>query len=230
VAQIAVINQSEADDVDVAFAAAALDAQLREDFCPQHPQVTYQPVTFFENDRDLPTANGISLLFSIVDNFDGLEGQAAYHSFIGVPFVKICPRLGSLSVLLSHEGLEETANPTCLRMFKLRDGVMAGREVCDPVQGWTYLKDVEILGKRRAVPVSAFVLPAYFDESDAVPCVYAPGYAAETILPGGIAPGGYLPVIGKGGWENRYGAMADRGTIEAKAKNDTGRAWRRRGL
>lgn len=225
-AQIAVINQSGADDAEVAFAVAAVDAQLREDFCPRWLDVSYQPVTFFRTAKDLPTASGLSLIFSIVDNFDGLEDQAAFHSWAGVPFVKIGHRLGNLSILLSHETIEEAVNPTCLRTFELPSGEAAAFEAADPVQGWSYLKRVEVLGEVRDVPVSAFVLPSYFAGQGA-PCVYAPGFAAEIVQPGGIAPGGYLPIRTPIGWEPRFGALADPGLVAAKAKNPTGRAARR---
>lgn len=227
VPQVAVINQSSADDTDVAFACAAVDMQLREDFCPAWPEVQYQPVTFFRSTKNLPVASGISIIFSIVDNFDGLEAQAAYHSWAGVPFVKIGYGLGDLGVLLSHEAMEEIVNPTCLRMFVTPDGKSAAHEVCDPVQAWTYTKRPAILWEERDVNVSAFCLPPYFTGGD-LPCAYAPGFAVETLLPGRIAPGGYLPILGPNGWEPRYGANADMAMIAKKAQNHTGRAARRK--
>ncbi len=226
--QIAVINLSGADDTEVAYAAKAVDAQLREDFCPRWPTVPYQPVTFFRTTKGLPTAKGISLVFSIVDSFDGEDGQSAYHSWAGVPFVKICRQLGELSVMLSHEALEETVNPTCLKTFRLLDGATAAYEVADPVQGWTYTKPVSLLkGPARDVNVSAFALPSYFEGNGQEPCTYAPGFAVEAVRPGGIAPGGYLPILGPMGWEPRFGMATDPGQVSAKAVNPTGRASRR---
>lgn len=220
------MNESSAKDIDVAFACRAVDMQLREDFCPRWPMLDYSPVQLFRNTKNLPVASSIAILFSIVDKFDGLSGQSAYHSFAGVPFARIGNGLGELSVLLSHEVIEYVVNPTCLATFVMADGSVAAREAADPIQSWTYEKQVSVLGEPRSVPVSAFVLPSYFGGNGA-PCVYAPGFAAETVLPGTIAPGGYLPVRGKAGWEPRFGMGADRNLIASKALNPTGRAVKR---
>lgn len=226
--QIAVLNESGASDAEVAFAAAAVDAQLREDFCPLWPGVKYQPVSFFSSAKNLPVASGLSILFTIVDKWDE-EGIAAYHSWAGVPFVKIGRGLGELSVLLSHEAVEEIINPTCTRVFVLPDGATAAYETADPVQAFTYPKHVTVLGEDRDVHVSAFVTPSYFTGYGRGPHYFAPGYAFE-LAPGGIAPGGYLPVRGPSGWAPRYGFGTDRSAaqlMKKKAISDTSRAVRR---
>jgi hypothetical protein len=60
--QIWVLNQSGADDADMAFACRAVDAQVRHDFCTLFTSVPYQPVAFFAGKQNLPTFEGVSLL------------------------------------------------------------------------------------------------------------------------------------------------------------------------
>jgi hypothetical protein len=228
VPEAAFINESGADDRDVAFAVKALDAQLREDFCPLRPGKTYQPVNFYANPRNLPVASGLSIIFSIVDKLDS-PGLAAYHSWAGVPFVKIDRNQGVLSVLGSHENLEESDNPRCDKTFLMPDGTTAAWEVCDPVQGWTYTKRVYLFGEGRDVEVSAFVTPAWF-YGEAGPTYFCPGRTDE-LAPKAIAPGGYVPVMKNGVWDAIFGyAVTPEQQAVRRAKwaaNETSRAFRR---
>lgn len=224
--QIAVINSSAADDAEVAFAAKAVDAQLREDFCPRWPDVPYSPVTFFSSKKDLPVASGLSMIFSIVDNWDD-PGSSAWHSWAGVPFVQIGRGMGELSELLSHEAVELCVNPRCDRVFVLPDGSTAAHEVADPVQAFTYTKTVSIMGEARGVVVSGFALPSYFTGAGRGPHFYSPGFAFD-LQPGAIAPGGYLPILGPNGWEPRFGHGTRPELIAKKALNPTSRAAQRR--
>jgi hypothetical protein len=214
--QTAVINEANIGDPEVAFAAAAIDAQLREDFLPLWPEVDYQPVSFFATKKDLPVASGLSIIFAVVEDL-GDPDAAAYHSWAGVPFAKIGRGLGELSVLLGHEALEEIVDPKCDALVTLPSGDRGAREVCDPVQGWTYDKTVTVLGETRTVQVPAFVTPAWFDGGPG-PTYFCPGMNFD-LRPGQIAPGGYLPVITLGGiWDNIYGAQASDELKAEKAK------------
>lgn len=230
--QIAVINESATDDDEVAWACKAVDAQLREDFCPRWLTAPYQPVSFFTSPKDLPVASGLSIIFSIVDRLD-TPGLAAYHSFLGVPFVKIDRNQGALGTLLSHEAMEEIVNPTCTKTFLMPDDRVAAYEPADPVQGWTYWKDVELFGEKSQVPVSAFVLPRWFYP----PELAEPGETyfclgrTDQLAPRTIAPGGYVPVLLNGVWDAVFGSRVTPEEQRARrakwAANPTGRAARR---
>lgn len=224
--QVCCIDDTAESDGDVAFAVAAVDAQLREDFCPRWSMVPYTPVTFFKSTRDLPTSSGISLLCTIRDNHDDPE-TAAYHSFIGVPFIRIGRNLGVLSVLLSHEVMEFALNPTCMATFEMPDGRRGAKECADPVQAWTYETTVTIMGETRQVPVSAFVTPAWFNPRLPGATYFCPGQTEE-LGQRAIAPGGYIPYLtAESVWDRVLGAGTDLAKIQEKAANDTSRAAKR---
>lgn len=213
--EVAVLNDSALDDGDVAWACKAADAAAREDFCPIHEDVPYQPVNFYATTKNLPAASGLSLIFQFVDKLDA-PGLAAYHSWHGVPFVKIGANLGDPSVLLTHELFEESKNPRCDRVISLPSGTLCAHEVCDPVQGWAYAKRVELFGEARDVPVAAFVTDAWFAGAPG-PTYFCPGVAYD-LKPGELAPGGYLPIKKDGRWTEIYGMSVTKAVKEAKAK------------
>lgn len=224
--EIAVVSSSKLiPDDEVAWGCKAFDAQLREDFCPRWPEVPYQPVNFYASKKDLPVASGLSIIYSLVDDWYD-DDKSAYHSWAGVPFVQIGSKTGPFSILLSHEGVEQPLNSRCVRTFVLPDGTTAAYEAADPVQGFSYTKRVEMFGEVRDIPVSAFVLRSYFD-GGAGPTFYCPGNLYE-LAPRSIAPGGYLPILGPAGWEPRFGFGTDRALTAAKAENPTGRSAQRR--
>ncbi len=223
--QVAVINASQADDAEIAFAVRAVDTQLREDFCARW-NLSYMPVTFFASNENLPTASGVSLLATIVEHHDD-PGTKAYHSWAGVPFIKIGRHLGVISEMLSHEVLETLADPMCIQTRKFANGLTAALEPCDPVQGWTYDIPTTIIGETRPVQVSAFVLPEWFNGFGDGPTYYCPGRTDE-LAPGQVADGGYLPVVSLDGvWDRIWGARADRTRVAAKDTNPTARIHRR---
>ncbi|MEP6651807.1 MAG: hypothetical protein ABJA82_00520 [Myxococcales bacterium] len=230
-AVIAILNRSKADDAEVAFAAAACDLQLRRDFVPIWGDYChYQPVQFYSDAKDLPVASGIALLCTIVDQLDD-PTAAAYHSVKGVPMIEIGYGSGELSVLLSHEITEESVDPLCMLTRMLPGGQRGALEVCDPVEGWAYPITVEVLGETRSVSVSAFVTPAWFNDSLSGPTFFAPGYARD-LAPGELAEGGYLPVVGLDGvWTDLWGPDVSAEAMAAKAVKHaavTARASRRR--
>lgn len=213
VPEIACINESSLGDDEIAWACKAVDAASREDFCPLHLDVPYQPVNFYSTKKDLPTASGLSLIFSFVDEID-VPGLAAYHSWAGIPFVKIGAHAGLPGVLLMHELVEESKNPLCNRVITLPGGTICAHELADPVQGWSYTKRVEMFGASRDVPVSAFVTDAWFTGAPG-PTYFCPGISYD-LQPGELAPGGYLPIKVDGRWTEIYGMAVTEATKEAK--------------
>jgi hypothetical protein len=229
--QICVLNQSGADDADVAFACKAVDAQLRHDFCPLFPDVAYQPVAFFASKQNLPTFEGVSLIAIICEDIE-VPGAAAYHGVLGQPYIRIDRHDGELSVLLSHEVLEEAADPKCDERRLLPGGVVVAYEVCDPVQGWSYPMSVSLFGETRAVLVSAFVTPAWFSGGPGRRSVN--GTTAD-LGRGELAPGGYLPTLvsvapGAGSrvaapaaWAHTFGPRANRDAVLERAVREGSR-------
>lgn len=210
---ICLVNASKLDDATIAFAAAAVDAQLREDFLPAWLGVDYTPVSFYANAKDLPTAEGIARLMIVKDEIDQ-PGALGYHAFADVPYSVILAEGEQTSVTISHEALEMTADPNADRWVKMPDGREVAVEVADPVEAMTYTKATTILGETRQVPVSAFVGPAWFQPSD-------PGAFQ-------LSPGGYMIVLGTDGKTvDVFGKDAAAERIYARLANPTSRMRRR---
>jgi hypothetical protein len=221
---VAVINRSRFDDADVAFFAAAVDAQLREDFVPAWEGVDYTPVTFFASATDLPVASGIARLMIIQDTIDQL-GAAGYHDFEGVPRSIILAQGQQTSVTMSHEACEMTADPNADKWVPLPDGSDVALEVCDPTESDTYAKLVTIMGADRYVIVSNFVLPSWFQPAGRGPFDRM-GTIAQALE---LAPGGYEIVQSVDGkvsdvWASDAARMARR---LSKVANSTTRSYRR---
>ena len=226
---IAVVNESDADQSDVEFACKAVDAQLREDFIPRWPGLLYQPVMSFRRPGDIiSAARGVTLICTIVDKIDS-DTAAAYHSFAGIPLVKIGLGNRELSVLLSHEAIEETADPTCSLVVLGSDGLRRAREPADPTEDWTYPKTVELFGETRQVNVSAFVTERWFTGVGKGETFFCPPMDGNGLLPHQLAPGGYIPYMKDGAWHNDFSGtgaeMAAR--INRHAANETSRSSRR---
>jgi hypothetical protein len=227
-AVFAVINKSKADDAEVAFACRAVDIQLRRDFCRLWPDAEYQPCVFYSTEKDLPVALGIALLCIITDGLADDPDAAAFHSWKGVPYVKIGYGLGELSCLLSHELNEVCGDPTCSDIRRLPDGRRTFHEVCDPLQAWTYPISTTVLGETRDVNVSAFVTEAWFTGAPG-PKTFSDGQFRD-LEAGEVAEGGYMSIINPDGSNtNVYGALADVQAIEAKQARPGSRLSRRRG-
>lgn len=91
-----------------------------------------------------------------------IDGALGYHDQTphGLPVLKVFPLLDASDgarweVTASHEVLEALADPNCARMVQSYDGRLYALEICDACETKSY----EIGG----VPVSDFVLPAYFE-------------------------------------------------------------------
>ncbi len=205
---VAVINKSRLDDEDVAFYAAAADAQLREDLMSKWKGVDYTPISFFASDKDLPTASGVARLMIIQDTIDQADA-AGYHQFVGVPRSIILAQGEQTSVTMSHEALEMSADPNVDEWVRMPDGRHVAVEIADPVESDTYPKTVTILGKTRDISVSAFVGPEWFQ----------PGTPGAFTL----APGGYMVVDDGGSVSPVFADEAGRLRYEAKRANPSSR-------
>lgn len=138
----AVLNRSSLPDADVQAFASAVDAQLRDDFCPRWPSAVYQPVA-------LVASAGIGdVVITLVDQ--GIRFGQDY----------VLQQSGEqTSVDLSQLVLGLAADPTGDTWMPMPDGRSCALDPTDPVDGYPYAKAVG----GRAVAVSNFVFPSWFD-------------------------------------------------------------------
>jgi hypothetical protein len=137
----------------------------------------------------------------ILDNLDE-PGALGYHTAFGNrPVLRIAVNDGPIGtgITLSHEFLETLADPLCDRWVARGDGSEVAVEVCDPVEGDSYVQMATLPGddRPRATAVSNYVLPAYFDRSIAGPT----DRMGTGVEPFGLRPGGYCVVLGRDGNE-----------------------------
>lgn len=167
----AVINRSSLPDADVDAFAQAVDAQLRDDFCPHWPSAAYQPVTL------VAVANVGDVVITIVDPPSrGGQGSVLQQS-------------GELtSIDLSQLVLGLAADPTGAAWLPMPDGRSCALDPTDPVDGYPYIKAVG----QRAVAVSNFVFPSFFD---LVPVGHVHNFLG-TYDAWVVAPGGFLRTRG----------------------------------
>lgn len=193
---LAVQNRSTlVDDRRVAYWVEACRKQLLEHVCPLWDLVP-PGAAVYSDGTTFPA--GTALVVLIVDD-DGDPGAAGLHGAIGgIPYVLVDARESSSpSVVLSHEFIEVVVNQYLTRWT--HDILQKGRryryplEPGDPVQEHSYVIAVDVGDGTRAISVSNFVLPAWFE----------PG-SSETVFdflgrlgaPLEIADGGYAaPMI-----------------------------------
>lgn len=227
--QHAIINKSKRlpDDV-LAFAAKACDAQVIE--CAEAWGVAPTPVTFYADESGLP-ARDVRIM-AVVDDLD-FPGALGYHDFsLGVVYGRVLAQsVTDTGVTLSHEFLETLVDPYCNAWRAMGGGRSVALEVCDPVQGDTYPVPVTILGERRQVLVSNYVLPRWFDTAA------RGGFdrMGRLSLPFSMTDGGYLIVRDEHGNQDnvfararlRYHGMTARLSVAGKLGNGDTRIARR---
>jgi hypothetical protein len=110
----------------------------------------------------------------------------------GRVFVGDCLRYGiSWTVDVSHEAAEMRGNPRIDQTFRMTDGRLAMRELCDAVESDDYAIDV------AGVKMSNFVLPAYFSHADPGPYDYRG--KLHGVCPS-LSPGGYMAIYNGTDW------------------------------
>ena len=133
---------------------------------------------------------------SVIDNPDQ-AGALGYHELTsrGTPLGKVFAGLdiqsgGAWTVTLSHELLEMLADPWINWCAEGSDGKVYALEVCDAVE-------VDELGyKIDDVLVSDFVTPSWFEPTRADRV----DFKRRISKPLQLASGGYISVLGAGGW------------------------------
>jgi len=223
--EISVLNRSDLDDADVAFAAAACDLQLREHLVPAWPGVEYLPVRFYADAKDLPVAEDICRLMVISQTID-VPGLLGYHNLDPLVRGVVLAQGSATSVTLSHECLEMAADPLVDQWRTRPGGSMVALEVCDPVEADSYEVAVSILGETRAVAVSNFVTPAWFDER--VMLMF--DQMRRVSAPFALSAGGYCVVRDAKGNVSDIWGRSDAAAIVRKLRkrwNSTSRSYRR---
>lgn len=202
--QIAVVNSSKSlASADAAFMVAACAAQLAE--FAKAWNIDPVAAALYANVDSLPVDD--TWPCEILDSLDE-KGALGYHSAIGNrPVLRILAQGADTSITLSHEFLETLGDPTCDRWVARGDGSEIAVEVCDPVEGDHYEQSATIGGETRAVRVSNYVLPPYFDRSLAGPT----DRMATGVVPFGLRPGGYYVVLDASGNENEVFARVQHG-------------------
>lgn len=209
---ILVLNHSAlltAADIPSAIAAiAAINKQIAEDFAPVW---NASGTVYF---GDAPSGAWQFTLQDTIDDPDALGYHADDHGVTAIIDIAACKQCGSdWRTCLGHEVLEALADPLTTRLSP--NGLYAV-EVADPVEEGLYLID--------GVPVTNFVLPAYFgwagSKFDKTGILSGPAPA--------LSPGGYQMVLQNGNWTSLYGERAAARPGYMASRQGGRRAWRMR--
>ena len=209
---IAILNQSTVvQNSDVKLIAAAIDKQLRKHFGPAWGASGWSCAAYVSNPGAVP-ASAYQLV--ILDDADQ-AGALGYHDVDpnGKPYAKVFAKTvldnggdiyasaNSVSVTCSHEALEIAGDPPAAYWASMPDGNLVALELCDPVEVDAYAISVGLFPK--AVMVSNFALPAYFDGSESG-AKY--DYLGTLTAPFTMSPGGYQIVMSGGTVSQKFGA------------------------
>lgn len=190
---------------DAHFAAAlhSVQRQIDQDFTPLWSmtaivRMTYAPVRKKPN----PELNTADFVLYVADpsvdpetSKDADGYHAANHAGVPYGFVFVDPSPKAIerwTVTLSHEVLESIADPDANLAVVAphpripRRRVLLDYEICDPVQGDTYLID--------GLSVSNFVLPAYFADADRKVSTRN-DYLNKGVERFGLRTGGYISFV-----------------------------------
>lgn len=224
--QIGIVSKSKhiTDDV-LAFAAKACDAQVIE--CAAAWDVEPTPVAFYAREQDLP-ARDVRIM-AVVDGIDAPGALGFHDDALGVIYGRVLAQdIAGTTTTLSHECLEELIDPTCDKWRPIAGGDrLTALEVCDAVEADTYEIEVEIMGERRPVVLSNYLLPRWFDP--AANGGAGPFDRLHTLgAPFSMSPGGYMLVRNRG--SNEIESVFARGgqpRMAAKRRNPDSRLHRR---
>lgn len=201
-----VLGGKLATDKDVVFWCEAAKIQARDHICPTWNWRSTN-VAFYSPKTFISRAEG--MIIAVVDD-DGNDDAAGFHNLLG-GFVDL-HQSDIPSGTLSHELAEMLGNARLDRWFRAPNGIEWAGELCDAVQRDTYHIPVTLYGQRRNVPVSNFVLPAYFDK-------YADGpydWMGLLTAPLSMSDGGYSIIRNNGVID--YLSTSARADADAKRK------------
>lgn len=214
------------DPAELARIAPGLQAQLREDFAAEYD--AGQDDVVVSKASDLAAAPDVEVQLHAkapANEQDALayhtrtpDGRSIIHAFRD-----LLERFGAgLSEALSHELLENRADPDCVRCVELPDGRIASFEICDQVEALTY--------EKNGVIVSNFNLRANFaPRTDGQPEKY--DFLGKQQWPFQVLDGGYAQVYDPAqGWtqlSSSKGMSAYRAELDARGLSRHARRRRR---
>lgn len=187
---IVVINQSTVvPQPEFEAAVVAVQKQILEHFAPSWAGLSAE-LCIEAGQPGTPQAPGAETIY-VLDDSDQ-QDALGYHEIargdvpVGFVFAKTSKDAGDpWQTTLSHEVLEQLADPftsTCAVVpFQGRPAAIE-YEVADPVENDTYLID--------GVPVSNFVLPAWFQDPSVAKGPF--DYLRKLTAPLTLTPGGYV--------------------------------------
>lgn len=174
---------SSRDSYDMAL---LVNRQLRDHVAPAYgllpPRVEFLPVS--PGSLALPAGSATPRFDAIIGILDDADqaGDLGWHTegpdadVYGRVFARPVLDNGgnamsaplSVCSVLSHEAIEVLGDAACDLWAQRADGLLIARELCDPVEGDSYLMTITAGGGEQVTgTVSDFVLPAWFDPSAA---------------------------------------------------------------
>lgn len=194
------------DDRTVEFWAEAVRRQQREIAMAYG----WPPPSVYTFGREVELPSSECVLVALVED-DGNPESAGWHGYLaGVPISLVgVQESSSPSVVLSHECAEYAGNVDLSQWVTAPDGRRWWRELCDAVDGQSYVIDVELFGERRSVAVSDWLRPAYFAQPGVVYEIPLNGHVFDRMgllsEPWSVYPGGYA-IVERDGVMEQIGA------------------------
>lgn len=219
-----------ADPRTCALWCAALDAQAKE--ASDRWGFEYSPVNYFSTDvllalkgDELEAFTADSYLCTVQTTMD-MPGALGYHDdYAGVIFARVLWQGDPTSVTLSHEILELLGDKTCNVYKAMPNGKQQALELCDRVEGDTYIELGEVGQDGMPVTLSNYLLPSAFSPGSVGPW----DRMGKLLTWDGMTDGGYSIVMGTDGNTTEVFALTDAGRANGEAKRAKvgGRANRR---
>lgn len=220
---ISVVNASTLiSDADVRLAVRACAHQLRYDAAPRWGLAPI-PVVWAGADDVAPAGSWVITVYDDADQADALgwhteDGGVTFGRVFARPILDhggtALDSALSVSSVLSHEVLETFGDPRVNLLAADGQGRSWCLELCDPVESDGYPVSLSDRGATRAVWVSDFVYPAWFDPQAAGPY----SFLGKPTAPFTVADGGYAIVYNRDGSEHSvYGASYQQWRTEMKA-------------
>jgi hypothetical protein len=213
----------------VSLIAQAVNLQMRRHAAPLWGAIPWS-CSFFADATQVPPSSYPLVLFDHSDQ----AGALGYHDQgpDGKPYGKVfvdevldgggteTSGSNSVSVTVSHEGLEIFGDPQVGSWDQMPDGRLTAHELCDAVEGDSYPIEV---APGQSVSVSNFLLPGWFDAN---PEEQAFDFMRVISRPFAMSPGGYLIVM-QGGEVSQVFATHSRAMHSASKLHPASRTARR---
>jgi len=221
--EIALISESDRlNPVELAFQAAALDAQMRLHFAPAWGLEPW-PVSAYAK---LPTEHASLYHPMFVMDEIGAPDALGFHDD-AAQFIYsrvLAPSDASDATTASHEACEERGDPTCDLWRPMPDGRLVALEASDAVETTDYPITVTLNGETRTIRVSNFCLPDWWKAGSSGPW----DYLGLLRGPFQLLPGGYMIVQHQDGrTENVYADRAVGKLLAFKRADPMSRTSRR---